>query len=68
MKSIAIRVKEVDQRIAAVKGTYESILAIWNQVDRKKQSLQADLKFLNDERDKILQGQLNIEGLEDLPF
>jgi hypothetical protein len=66
MKSITERVKEIDMRISAVKGTLDSILAIWNQVDRKKQSLIVDLKVLNDQRDKILQGQLNLD--DDLSF
>ncbi len=61
MKSITDRVKEIDYRIQHVKGTYEAILAIHSQVDRKKRSLEVDLKILEDERLKIIQGQLPLQ-------
>lgn len=58
MRSITDRIKEIDQRIEHVKGTYEAILAIHSQVDRKKRSLETEMKILKDQRENVLQGQL----------
>lgn len=62
MESITERLKKIDQRIEHVKGTYEAILAIHTQVDRKKRSLETEMKILKDQRDLILNGQLNFDA------
>lgn len=58
MKSITDRIKEIEERITHVKGTYEAILQIHTQVDRKKRSLETELKILADQKEMVMQGQL----------
>ncbi len=54
----ALKIKEVESKLDTIKSTYSCILAIWNQVDRKRLSLATDIKILEDELLKLRQGQL----------
>ncbi len=57
----AIRLKEIEAKITTVKATYSEILAIYNQVHRKKLSLELEVKILEDQKMDLLQGQLNFD-------
>lgn len=53
-----IKLRELDIRLNAVKGTYEQILLIYNQVHRKKLLLELDIKVIEQAKMDLLQGQL----------
>lgn len=54
------RLAELDQKIEKARNTLEGMLPIYHQVDRKVKSLQLDIKCLQDQKDRILDGQLTL--------
>ena len=52
------RLKEIEDKLLTIKHTYEELLPVWNIVDRKKQTLELQIKLLRDEREKINSGQM----------
>ena len=63
MQSTVEKVKEIDLKISHLKSTYESILQIHTQVDRKKRSLETDIKILEEERIRAIEGQMDFDYL-----
>ncbi len=57
----SLKLKEIDAKILTVNATYAEILAIYNQVHRKKLGLELDLKILEQEKMDLLQGQLKFD-------
>lgn len=51
------KLKEIEERLAKTRHTLEGIIPIWNQVDRRKRQLELDIKLMEDERLKLLNGQ-----------
>jgi hypothetical protein len=56
------RLIEIDTKLNVLRHTAEKIMEIWNQVDRKKMILQFEIKNLEDEKQRLLQGQLMFDG------
>ncbi len=54
----AIKLQELESRLAMAKNTYENILPIYHAIHRKKLSLELDIKILEDSKMDLLQGQL----------
>lgn len=52
------KIKEIDHKMLTVKHSLEGILQIFNTVDRKRKSLETQLHILEQERQKLSQGQL----------
>jgi archaellum component FlaC len=52
------RLKEIEDRLKNVQHSLEGILPIWNQVDRKVKSLQAERERLENEKERLTQGEL----------
>lgn len=52
------KLKEYEARLSQAKHTYESMLQVWHTVDRRKLSLEVEIKFLEKQIASLRQGQL----------
>lgn len=52
------RLKEIDDRLMHLKHTLEGIVPIWIQVDRRKKTLELEIKVLEEKRIELSQGQI----------
>ncbi len=60
----AERLRDIELRLSVAQFAHEQVFMIWNQVDRKRQALKAEIDFLEDQRAKVLQGQLPLDFQE----
>lgn len=49
---------EITEKLKTLKWAYENFLPIYHQVDRKRLSLDLEIKVLEDEKQKLQQGQM----------
>jgi hypothetical protein len=50
--------KEIDEKLKTLKWAFENFMPIYHQVDRKRRSLDLEIKVLEDEKQKLQQGQM----------
>jgi hypothetical protein len=51
------KIREIESRIQNAKKSLADILPIWNVMDRKVKNLQNEIKFLEDEKFRLFDGQ-----------
>lgn len=61
------RLQDVDAQLKELKRSYENVLPIYTVIDRTRLRLETDIKILERERLKLVQGQLIFE-FEDIGF
>lgn len=61
------RLAQIEDRLKRARSSLEGLLPIWSQVDRKVKTLDSEIKALEDERLKIVQGQTAF-AFDDLNF
>lgn len=50
--------EKIELKISLARNALENIFPIWNAIDRKRRDLEAQIKLLCDDRDKLREGQL----------
>jgi hypothetical protein len=63
MRNDKARVREIDDKLDVLNRTLENIIPIWSQIDRKLKSVKLEISALEDERYKIMQGQLKFHDV-----
>lgn len=65
MKKEELRIKDIDKRLSDLRHKLEVLIPIWNQIDRRVSSIQGEIKYLEDEKMKLSEGQMTFDGTFD---
>lgn len=55
-----VRLIQIDERMKALKHLIEGLMPVYMQVDRKIKALELEISLLEEERESISQGQLEL--------